>query len=124
MNKKDVANRQDIELIVKKFYEKAIPDEIIGHFFTKVIPIDWDEHMQIVTNFWDSMIFGASEYTSNPMTPHLHLNSLSKMEKPHFERWLHLWTSTIHEHFQGTTATEIINRATSIARIMEFKVKQ
>lgn len=120
----DVENRHDIENIVKKFYEKAIPDDVIGHFFTQVIPIDWDEHIQIVTDFWDSMIFGTSEYTRNPMTPHMHLHSLSKMEKHHFDRWLHLWTTTINENYEGTTAKEIITRATSIAKIMEFKVNQ
>lgn len=118
----DVQNRNDLELIVKKFYEKAIPDPVIGHFFTEVIPIDWDEHIQVVTNFWDSMIFGTSEYKNNPMSPHIHLNSLSKMQKHHFEKWLALWTATIHEHFEGDTAREVINRATSIARIMEFKM--
>lgn len=120
----DVENRHDIENIVKKFYEKAIPDAVIGHFFTQVIPIDWDEHIQIVTNFWDSMIFGTSEYTRNPMTPHMHLHSLSKMQKPHFDRWLELWTGTINENYEGNTAKEIITRATSIAKIMEFKVNQ
>ena len=120
----DVENRYDIENIVKKFYEKAIPDALIGHFFTQIVPIDWDEHIQVVTNFWDSIIFGTSKYARNPMTPHMHLHSLSKMRKHHFDRWLELWTGTINQNYEGNTAKEIISRASSIAKIMEFKVNQ
>lgn len=120
----DINNRNDINNIVKKFYDKAIPDKIIGHFFTQIIPINWKEHIETVINFWDSIIFGTSEYKNNPMTAHIHMNTLSKMEKKHFERWLQLWTNTINENYKGNTATELINRANSIAKIMEFKMRQ
>lgn len=118
----DIQNRSDLENVVRKFYKLAIPDAVIGHFFTEVIPIEWEEHIHTVTNFWDSMIFGTSEYKNNPMMPHIKLNGLSRMEKQHFEKWLYLWRKTIHEHYQGQRAEEVISRATSIAKIMEFKI--
>lgn len=31
--KKDIGNRQDIELLVDEFYKKVVKDDLIGHYF-------------------------------------------------------------------------------------------
>jgi hemoglobin len=48
----DITTRQDIELLVDKFYGQVIEDDIIGEFFTGVVKLDWTVHIPIMYNFW------------------------------------------------------------------------
>ena len=54
MHRTDIATRADIERLVRTFYTQAIPDPIIGHFFTKVIQLDLDSHLPRIANFLNS----------------------------------------------------------------------
>lgn len=120
----DLTSRTDIEQLVAKFYKRAIADEEIGHFFTKVIVLDLEHHLPVIVNFWESVLLGNPVYRGNPMIKHLQLDDLSPLEPAHFRRWLALWSATVRENFSGVTADLAIRRATDIARLMEHKVKR
>ena len=120
----DIKNKNDIQHLVDTFYTKVRKNDTIGHFFNNVVDIDWEDHMPIMYNFWDSILFGGREYKGNPMTKHVELNEKSPMEKEHFNTWLALWTETVDELFSGEKAEEVKKRASSIAGLMEFQVKQ
>lgn len=114
----------DIRQLVEAFYAKAKPDPVIGHFFTKVVALDWDHHIPLISDFWSSMLLGLRSYQGNPMDKHFQLDSLSRMEHAHFERWLELWTETVDELFVGDKAEEAKRRAASIAAVMEHQVER
>jgi len=121
---KALANRKDIEFLIDRFYEKLVVDDIVGHFFTTVVKLDWELHIPIMYNFWDSMLFGSKTYKGNPMSVHLELAKKTPLKPEHFERWLAQWEATIKENFTGSKATEAIQRAEQIAGLMEFKVQE
>lgn len=54
--KKDIENRSDLEQILASFYKKAFNDELIGRFFTEVVPLDLVTHLPVITDFWESVI--------------------------------------------------------------------
>ncbi len=118
----DIQNKNDVALLVDLFYKKAIPDSIIGHFFTTAVQISWAVYIPIIIAFWDGILFGDSEYNGNIMLKHIELNRLSQLEPTHFDRWLQLWAASIKENFNGPKAEEAINIANSIAKIMQFKI--
>jgi hemoglobin len=118
----DIRHRDDVAQLVKWFYEKATVDPLIGHFFTKVVQLDWDKHIPRITDFWTTLLFGGGLYSGNPMEAHIHLNKLSPMQQQHFNRWVELWTTTVDEHFAGEKADEAKMRGTSIAHIMMTKL--
>jgi len=120
----DIATKADIELLVTKFYEQVIPDDVIGVFFTKVANFSWEEHIPVLVSFWNSLLLGANSYKGNPMIKHIELNELLPLEAPHFERWLQLWVKTVHDNFAGPKADEAISRAQNIAGVMQLKIKQ
>ena len=124
MQKQDIQNRGDLELLVNRFYDKVKVDPLIGFFFSEIVPVNWEAHLPVMYNFWESIAFGTGPYRGEPMSAHLRLNGKHKMEPEHFARWLSLFHGTIDELFSGAKAEEIKMRSASIARIMEFKVQQ
>jgi hemoglobin len=120
--KSDITSKNDVLRLVTRFYEKAVPDELIGHFFTKVVQLDFSTHIHKIAEFWSGLLLGNSTYRGNPMEAHFHLHQKSPMEQKHFDRWVHLWKQTIDENFSGPKAEEAGLRAESIAQLMFYRI--
>src|SRR5689334_19314055 len=100
--KKDIENREELETFLWAFYKKAFADELIGHFFTEVVPLDLNTHVPVIANFWESVAFNKPSYRKNVMEVHQHIHDLSKIKKEHLDRWVKLFTETLDENFEGT----------------------
>lgn len=112
---KDIVTRNDIVLLVDKFYTKVRADELLAPVFAHV---NWPDHLPTMYNFWASMMLGEQSYRGNPFQKHRTLN----IDSTHFERWLDLFKSTVNENFDGVNAQEIKKRAASIANVFQFKM--
>ena len=119
---KDIESRADLERMLTAFYKKAFADELIGRFFTEVVPLDLETHIPVITDFWEAVVFNKHTYRKNVMAVHQHISSLSQIKKEHLDRWAYLFTQTIDEHFTGEKATLMKHRATSIATLMDIKL--
>lgn len=119
---KDIENVNDIEFLVDEFYQKVIVDELLGRFFTIVVNFEWEVHIPIMVSFWETVLLGKASYKGNPISKHIELNKLSKLESVHFERWLELWRVTVNENFIGEKAVEAIAKAETIAKLMQTKL--
>jgi hemoglobin len=111
----DIQTRDQVELLVERFYEKVKSDSLLAPIFSHV---DWPKHMPTMYNFWSSMLLGDRSYAGNPMTNHLAL----KINRTHFEQWLKLFRSTVDELYKGEKAEEAKMRAESIAGILQHKM--
>ncbi|MFL5773750.1 MAG: group III truncated hemoglobin [Flavisolibacter sp.] len=118
----DINSREDITRILLSFYKKAFTDELIGKFFTEVVPLDLDTHIPVITDFWETILLDQRKYSKNVMQIHQHISSLSAIKKQHLDRWVKLITETIDEHNNGNRATLMKQRARSIATLMEMKL--
>lgn len=117
---RDIESRQDIDLLLQRFYEKVLFDDVIGYIFV-VAKLDLEHHLPIIGDFWDSMIFGKKDYQlrgRNPMQIHLDLHQKTGLTAAHFERWLNIWTETVDEFFTGERAELIKMRAQAIGERM------
>ena len=122
--KKDISSREDLFLLVKKFYDKLLNDETISYLFTDIAKIDLDHHLPVLVDFWDSILFQSDTYRKNAMQPHLILNQKSPLQKHHFETWLRYFNNTVDELFEGEKAFIAKERAQSIATVMQIKLVQ
>jgi len=122
--KKDLESLEDIKLLVDTFYGKVQQNKVIGYIFSDVAHVNWQHHLPIMYNFWDSVIFGSATYKGNPMSKHIALNQKETLTETHFAEWLRLWKLTVDELFEGHKAEEIKERATDIQSLMLFKVQQ
>ena len=121
--KKDISTRNDIEKLIIQFYEKVKPDPTIGFIFTKLVPINWDHHIPVIVDFWETILLDNPVYKKNAMEAHYDLNKMIPLQKMHFETWLSLFTATVDEFYEGKIATLAKTRANSIAAVMQFKME-
>lgn len=122
--KRDIQNRDDILLLMQEFYNKLLNDPTISYLFTTIAKIDPSHHLPVLVDFWDSLLFSSDTYQKNAMQPHMNLHQKSPLEKHHFETWLGYFRQTVDELFEGEKAFLAKERATSIATVMQIKIKQ
>lgn len=117
--KKDIQNKEDIEQLVLKFYQKINGDERIAHHFKDV---DWQKHMPIMFKFWENTIFYTGDYSGNPMQTHRDSHAKKPFTEEDFKIWLAHFTSTLDELFEGEKTELARQRAMSIATVMRIKL--
>jgi hemoglobin len=103
---RDIEDRDDCERLVRAFYEKALVDPMIGFVFVDVAKLDLEEHVPVITSFWETMLLGARSYGGGAFGVHANLHAKVALRAPHFERWLLLWRTTVDELFAGPRAEE------------------
>ena len=118
----DITNREDIELLLEAFYRKAVTDPLIGYFFTEVVPLNMQTHIPLITNFWETVLFGKATYKGNVMQMHQHIHQLSPFKEVHFKRWVELFKDTVDEMYTGEKAEMAKQRGESVATLMRIKI--
>ena len=120
--KKDIENREDIKNIVDSFYDKVKVDPVIGHYFSKVIPVHWEKHLPVMYDFWENVVFYTGGYMGNPMLKHMAIHEMSHFSKEHFLQWTYLFNQTVDALYEGPNADAIKVRAQNISAVMQIKI--
>lgn len=115
---KDITTHSDVKQMVHSFYSKVRADDFIGPIFNERIGNKWDEHLETLCHFWESILLGSNQYNGRPFPPHAQL----PIGKEHFERWLGLFMNNIDEQFTGPNAEEAKLRAFNIANVFLHKL--
>lgn len=119
---KDIETRADLEVLMREFYYRLLTDDTINYIFTDVAGINLEEHLPIITDFWELSIFHTGGYRNNVMQVHLGLNSKEKLTDEHFAAWLKHFEETTNSLFSGANAEKTKTRALSISTIMKIKL--
>lgn len=120
----DIQSREEIKLLINSFYNKVKKDDTIGFIFNDIAKINWEQHLPVMYDFWETLLLDAASYRKNAMEVHYTLNRKSPLGETHFNRWLQLFSETVDELFSGEIATMAKTKARSIASLMQFKMKQ
>lgn len=121
--KKDITTRADIKLIITKFYNKLIADKEMLPFFEEIIAQNHlEKHLEVVTDFWEDMLFHSYKYKNNPMQKHIDFAKKMPFTKRNFTLWLNYLNDSIDNHFEGESAHIMKTRAQSISTIMQLKL--
>jgi hemoglobin len=113
----DLATDDDIERLVRDFYRQAAVDEVLGPVF-EAAEVDWAAHIPRVTAFWSWQLLGGRRYDGRPLRSHERVNELVPFTEAHYERWLELFTETLHGGWSGPVADTAERRARRMARSM------
>ena len=120
--KPDISGRADIEKVVHLFYDKVKKDEVIGFFFIKVVPVNWETHLPIMCSFWENILFYTGEYEGNPLVTHRHIHQKHTTNENHFKRWLQLFEETVDALYSGANADKMKQHSRAIAMVMQQKI--
>ena len=121
--KPDITNRADIEKFIGSFYENVKQDKTIGFIFTEVVEMNWEKHIPVIVDFWETILLDNPVYKHNAMEVHYGLNKKIPLQKEHFTSWLQLFNAAVDNLFEGKIADLAKTRAKSIAGIMLFKME-
>lgn len=100
-----------IAAAIENFYQGVAADNLIGPIFSGTIH-DWDGHKQTMCDFWSRMVLGTERYKGLPLPPHVQLN----IGKPHFERWLQIWSNAARQSMPEPLADLVIERSTNMSQ--------
>ena len=120
--KNDIQTRTDIELFINSFYNKVKTDPVIGIIFTQVVQLDWEHHIPVIVDFWESILLDNPVYKRNAMAVHYELNRKYPLQQKHFDSWLGLFNTTLDEMYTGDLASLAKKRAAGIASLMLYKM--
>lgn len=121
---KDIETREDLELLLREFYNILLKDDSINYIFTDVARVDMEAHIPIITDFWEMVLFQKGSYRKNAIQVHTELNKQTPLTPAHFKTWLHHFNNTVDRLYKGSNAFQAKQRAESIATIMQIKTKQ
>lgn len=122
MDRKQITSREDIDWILKTFYEKLFADERIAYLFTEVAQTNLETHLPHLSDFWESILFDKNDYAKNVMNIHADLHRKSPLTALHFDVWKGHLFETIDAAYEGELAQKMKDRANGIAYIMKSKV--
>ncbi|MFN4314949.1 MAG: group III truncated hemoglobin [Chitinophagaceae bacterium] len=118
----DIESRADIESLMRAFYAQVKEDELISFIFNDVAKTDWEHHIPLIVDFWESILLDQPVYRRNAMDVHYQLHQKVAFRKEYFERWMLLFETTVSRMFTGPRASLAIKRAQGIAALMEYRM--
>lgn len=123
--KKDIENRDDVSLLVNTFYGKIRRHDVLGPIFNSIIT-DWDSHLELLTDFWETQLFLKRKYHGNPVMAHQEVDEKmdGSITPEHFGQWINLWFETLDELFDGERAWIAKNRAQKMSTMLYMQIFQ
>lgn len=118
-DKRDIETREDIHLLVDRFYDRVKQDPLIGPVFIGVIKDNWPAHLEKMYRFWETVLLDKHTYHGSPFSPHAQM----PLKKVHFERWLKIFYTTLNENFSGAKTEEARWRAEKMADMFLYKIE-
>lgn len=118
-----IKNREDVYQLVSIFYKKIKKDTLLGPIFKDNIPVsDWENHIEKLTRFWVTCLFGIPEFKGNPVKKHIKVDGSinNQLDQTHFGRWLFLWYTTIDSMFNCSLSLRAKYMARNIAETQQI----
>lgn len=125
MEKTPIQTREEVDFLVRRFYDKVRVHPTLGPIFNGVVE-DWEIHLVHLSDFWEMVLLqtgpGAGRF--NPTKVHREVDSAvdNSIEQAHFGNWLELWFTTIDEYFEGEVANYAKEHARRMAHMLFMRI--
>ena len=113
----DLTGRDDLERLLRDFYGRALADDLLGHVFVDVVHLDLEEHLPVITSFWEKVLFGTGDYGGRAMEVHRRVHRRVSLTEEHFRRWLQLWRATLDAAWAGPVTEQADAHAHRMAKV-------
>jgi hemoglobin len=114
----DIEDRAAIADLLTDFYGRAFRDELLGPVFVDVARMNLADHLPVMCDFWQTVLFRSGDYRRNAFHPHQRLHVRASLTPGHFERWLQLWRAAVDDRHVGPKAELAKLQASRIAGSM------
>lgn len=111
----DIFRRDDLDIVLRRFYSAAFLDPLIGPYFDG---LDLDVHLPRIGDFWERALFRTADYRRDAFAPHAALHLAAPLTAEHFGRWVQLWHATVDGRHRGPNAERAKAQGERIALAM------
>lgn len=118
----DLTCRADVEALLRRFYGRALVDDLLAEPFTEVREQGLESHLPVMCDFWETVLFGAGKYRGSALRVHQEVRAQHPFGALHFERWLLLWHQTVDEMYVGPHADRAKVQGAGIATSMNRRL--
>ena len=119
MERPDLAGRADIDRLLRAFYERALVDPLLAPAFETLAVVGLDEHLPVVGDFWEQILFRTARYQGEFALVHEALHRQHGLAGARLARWLELWCATVDGFFAGPDADRAKTKAAAMAAALE-----
>jgi hemoglobin len=110
-------SEEQIADLVATFYARIRRHPDLGPIFERVIGPDWSVHLQLMCDFWSSVMLTTGRYKGRPIPAHVKIRDI---QPRHFDAWLDLFAATARELFPQALAESFIEKATRIGESLKL----
>ena len=115
--KHSTITKENIKELVDTFYPTILSNSITAPFFIAKLGSDinsptWQEHLELLANFWSSIALGDGNYNGNPLGAHFNLG----LDQEAFKEWLRLFFEAIDKTYEPQAGAFFKERSQIIAR--------
>ncbi|HEY4163421.1 MAG TPA: group III truncated hemoglobin [Dongiaceae bacterium] len=103
--------------LVATFYARIRRHPSLGPIFEHAIGPDWSAHLQVMCDFWSSVMLTTGRYKGRPIPVHLKIEGI---EPRHFDAWLELFAATTRELFSQELAETFMEKAMRIGESLKL----
>jgi len=103
--------------LVGQFYARVRADGELGPVFNDAIH-DWPEHLDLLTDFWSSVMLSSGRYKGRPVPAH-HKHA-ARISPELFDRWLALWDETSNVLMAPEAAAALQDKARRIGESLQL----
>jgi hemoglobin len=118
----DLATRADIDRLLRRFYDRALTDPDLEAAFATLAVVGLDEHLPVVGDFWEQVLFGTGRYRGRLVPVHTALHRQHGLGAARFDRWVRLWTDSVDALFAGANADRAKAKAAAIAAALSAQL--
>lgn len=112
----DLADRDDVEVLLRRFYGRVLADDVLGEPFAEVREhTGLDAHIPVMADFWETVLFKVRRYHGHVQDVHARVHDATALDTGHFIRWLTTWYDTVDELHAGPLAERCKRQAARIA---------
>ena len=104
--KPDISSREDIKLIITKFYNLLLADQKMIPFFEDIVAQNHlEEHLDVISDFWNDILFDTNSYSNNVMKKHDDKFVFLRFYEEYFTIWMLYFLETIYTFFNVANAS-------------------
>ena len=118
----DIATRDDIDALLRRFYGRALVDDLLAEPFTEVREKGLASHLPVMCDFWETLLLTSGTYRGSLFRVHQGAHDRHPFGAEHFDRWLTLWRESVDEMYAGPVAEKAKQQGERIATAMHRRL--
>lgn len=110
--------RENVKSLMHLFYTRAMQDRVLGPFFinelgSDIKSQDWQEHIELLADFWLAELKGEKTYKGNIYGAHIKVPHISRKS---FAKWIELFSMSVDEIYIASVADNFKQKGIDLSK--------